>query len=90
MIQKEITQTADGVNIRLSGDIAKTKIEAMASNCNSGGTCSCECNNDLKDRIKQVNVSGTDGDVTLSLKGETLKADQVIEAMGECDMEKYL
>lgn len=89
-MKKEITQTADGVDIRLSGDIAKAKLEEMVSNCNSGDTCSCECNSDLKDHIKHVDVSGVDGDVTLSLKGDTLTANQVIEAMGECDMEKYL
>lgn len=90
MIQKEITQTTDGVDIRLSGDIAKAKLEEMASNCNSGGSCSCECNSDLKDHIKHVDVLGEDGDVILSLKGETLDASKVETAMAECDMEKHL
>lgn len=90
MIQKNVTQTAEGVEVHLSGNIDKAKLEAMASNCNSGGTCSCECNSDLKDHVKHVDVSGEDGNITLSLIGETLEASKVEAAMAEFDMEKHL
>ena|GEM_PF-4466618 len=90
MIEKNITQTAQGVDIRFVGDIQKSKLEAMASGCNEGGTCSCECNSDMKNQIKSVEVSGNDGDVTISLTGENLEVAKIALAMQECDLEKHL
>jgi len=91
MIRKQITQTADGVDIRFSGAIEKARLETMASGCNGGGAaCSCECGSGLKEQIERVEVLGTDGDVTLSLKGQGLDALRVGDAMDACDMERFL
>lgn len=90
MIKKNITQTPQGVDIRFVGDIQKSTLETMASGCNEGGTCSCECNSDIKNRVKHVEVSGSDGNVTLSLTGDNLEASMIAEAMQECDLERHL
>lgn len=84
MVYKDISSTQDGVIVRMQGDIQKEQFDLMASECNSG-SCSCECNSGLKDKISSVEVFGSDGDVSLHLKGENIDKEMVSNAMENCN-----
>jgi len=86
MIEKTFAKTPSGVAVRLTGDVGKAAVEAMASQC-STGTCECQCGSGLKEQVKAVTVSGRDGDVTVSLEGEGLEPDALSAAMKDCPVE---
>ncbi len=70
-MKKEVTQLKSGVSIKFSGAVQKESIVKMVQNCKTG---TCECmSDDTKKKIKDMQVSGDDGDVLLELSGEVAK-----------------
>jgi len=70
-MKKNVFKTADGVKITFTGAVGKQNIVKMVENCQTG---QCECMSDeTKAKIKGMDVSGFDGDVSLDLSGEVSK-----------------
>jgi hypothetical protein len=70
-MNKNVFETADGVKISFTGAVEKRNIVQMVENCQTG---QCECmSDDTKAKIKGMDVSGADGDVSLDLSGEVSK-----------------
>jgi nicotinate-nucleotide pyrophosphorylase len=70
-MKKEVTQLRSGVSIKFSGAVQKESIVKMVQNCKTGA---CECmSDDTKKKIKDMQVSGDDGEVLLELSGEVKK-----------------
>ncbi len=71
MIKKEVTKLNSGVKINFTGVVEKQNIIKMVENCATGG---CECMNDeTKAKVKDMKVTGKDGDVKLELSGDVSK-----------------
>ncbi len=72
-IKKDVSKTNSGVNIKFSGAVKKESVVKMVQNCKTG---TCECmSNDTKKKIKDMQVSGEDGEVLLELSGEVEKSE---------------
>ncbi len=70
-MKKDVTKTDSGVKINFTGVVKKQQIIKMVENCSSG---ECECMSDeTKKKITNMQVEGTDGDVSLNLSGEVSK-----------------
>lgn len=70
-IKKDVSKTNSGVNIKFSGAVKKESVVKMVQNCKTG---TCECmSDDTKKKIKDMQVSGEDGEVLLELSGEIAK-----------------
>ena len=77
-IKKEVTKSNNGVNINFKGFVTKDKIESMVNNCKSG---KCDCMSDeTKQKITDMQVSGNDGDVKLTLSGD-INEDEIKKAL---------
>ncbi len=85
-MKKHFTQSQQGVEVRLEGEVSKASLEKMAQECNSGA-CSCACDTTLKEQVRRVEVEGEDGNVTLMIQGDNLDAGLVAKAMESCDFE---
>jgi len=67
-MQKDVRKTNTGVKIAFTGVVQKQNIVKMVENCATGA---CECMSDeTKEKITNMQVSGEDGDVSLSLTGD--------------------
>ena len=67
-MQNKVFKTGDGVKINFLGGVQKQNIVTMVENCSTG---KCECmSDDTKAKIKDMKVSGKDGDVALDLQGD--------------------
>ena len=70
-MQKKVNLVQNGVNISFSGDVKKMNIVKMVENCSTG---QCECMSDeTKEKVKDMQVSGEDGNVSLTLSGDISK-----------------
>lgn len=70
-MQRDVNKTEDGVKIRFFGEVKKENILSMVKNCQEGG---CECMSDAtKQKIKNIEIDGEDGNVSLTLSGEIAK-----------------
>ena len=70
-MQKSVKATGFGVNISFKGEVKKQNIVSMVENCSTGA---CECMSDeTKAKITNMQVSGDDGSVELSLSGDLSK-----------------
>jgi len=70
-MNKNVFKTGEGVKISFTGGVEKQNIIKMVENCQTG---SCECMTDeTKMKIKNMEVSGQDGDVNLDLTGDVTK-----------------
>jgi NAD(P)H-nitrite reductase large subunit len=70
-MNKHVFKTDQGVKISFTGAVEKQNIVKMVENCATG---QCECMSDeTKAKIKNMEVSGKDGDVALELSGEVSK-----------------
>lgn len=70
-MNKNVSLTDKGVKINFTGVVQKQNIVKMVENCATG---QCECMSDeTKAKIKNMDVSGQDGDVTLNLSGDISK-----------------
>lgn len=82
-IKKELTKLQNGIKIKFSGAIKKENIVKMVQNCETG---SCECMSDeSKNKIKDMQVSGSDGEVTLELSGDIQK-EEIEKALAKSKM----
>ena len=67
-MNKNVFKTGEGVKISFTGAVEKQNIITMVENCKTG---SCECMTDeTKQKIKNMEVSGKDGEVSLDLTGD--------------------
>lgn len=79
-MQKKVNSLKNGVNISFIGAVKKENIVTMVQNCQSG---KCECMSDeTKKKINNIEVSGNDGDVNLTLSGAILK-EEIEEALAK-------
>ena len=70
-MNKNINATTSGIKISFTGEVKKQNIVSMVENCSTG---KCDCmSDDTKQKIKNMEVSGEDGDVSLELTGEISK-----------------
>ena len=68
MIEKKVTKLSNGVKINFTGVVQKQNIIKMVENCATGN---CECMSDeTKAKVKDMKVTGNDGDVKLELSGD--------------------
>lgn len=67
-MEKRVFKTQKGVKINFLGAVEKHNVITMIENCASG---QCECMSDTtKSKIKDMQVSGIDGNVILDLEGD--------------------
>jgi hypothetical protein len=79
-MNKFVNKIDSGVKISFSGEVKKQNIVTMVENCATG---KCECmSDDTKAKIKDMQVSGVDGDVNLELTGE-ISTKEIEEAMAK-------
>ena len=79
MINKNVFKTGAGVKVAFSGAITKESVVKMVENCATG---QCECMSDeSKEKIKEMKVSGSDGDVAIDLIGEGLTYEEIVAAV---------
>jgi len=79
-MKKSLLKTENGVTINFVGTVAKQNIVKMVQNCSSGA---CECMSEgTKAKIKNMQVAGNDGDVTLALEGDLCIA-EIEEALAK-------
>jgi len=72
-MEKKVFKTGNGVKINFLGGVQKQNIVTMVENCATG---QCECmSDDTKAKIKDMKVSGSDGDVALELEGDVSVAE---------------
>ena len=70
-MNKNVSQTSQGVKISFTGIVQKKNVIKMVENCATG---QCECMSDeTKQRIKNMTVTGKDGQVELDLVGDIAK-----------------
>lgn len=70
-MDKNVSQTNQGIKINFTGAVEKQNIVKMVENCATG---QCECMSDeTKKKIKNMEVTGKDGDVALDLSGDVSK-----------------
>lgn len=70
-MDKNVSQTNQGIKINFTGAVEKQNIVKMVENCATG---QCECMSDeTKKKITNMEVRGKDGDVALDLSGDVSK-----------------
>ncbi|MEA2092193.1 MAG: hypothetical protein U9O83_07505 [Campylobacterota bacterium] len=68
MKKADVTAQSNGVKITFSGAVAKQNVVEMVERCQTG---KCDCMSDeSKEKIKDMSISGEDGNVELSIKGD--------------------
>jgi len=79
-MNKFVNKIDNGVKISFTGAVKKQNIVSMIENCSSG---KCECMSDeTKSKIKNMSVSGRDGDVELKLDGD-ISTQEIEEALAK-------
>jgi hypothetical protein len=78
----KITDTQTGVDIHIKGDVKKENIEQLTNSCSTG---ECSCSPTMFNQISAIDTFGKDGNMTISLKSDTLNANEVSSCMSECD-----
>ena len=77
-MEKKVLKTGEGVKINFFGKVQKQNIVTMVENCSTG---QCECmSDDTKAKIKDMKVTGEDGDVALDLSGD-ISVDEIQAAL---------
>ncbi len=68
MKKADVTAQHNGVKITFSGAVAKQNVVEMVERCQTG---KCDCMSDeSKEKIKDMSISGEDGNVELSIEGD--------------------
>jgi hypothetical protein len=80
----KITNTDEGVAIEVTGDVKKDNVEQLTQSCSEGV---CDCSPEMLEQISAIETSGKDGAMKISLKSDTLNADDVTSCMSGCDCE---
>ena len=79
-MKKQVNKVESGVKISFMGEVKKQNIVTMVQNCSTG---QCECMSDTtKAKIKDMQVSGEDGAVELSLSGD-ISTQEIEEALAK-------
>ena len=79
-MKKSVILTDNGVGIKFNGVVEKKSIIKMVENCSTG---KCDCMSEkTKNKIKQMEVKGVDGDVSLLLSGDISK-EEIQEALSK-------
>lgn len=79
-MEKKVTKIDTGVKINFSGAVEKQNIVTMVQNCSSG---QCDCMSDeTKVKVKDMQVSGEDGNVELQLSGD-VSAEEIEAALAK-------
>jgi len=79
-MKKSVSIINNGVKIAFSGGVQKDNIITMVNNCSTGR---CECMSDeTKEKITDMQVDGSDGDVSLTLTGDITRA-EIEEALAK-------
>ncbi len=79
-MDKSVKKIDDGVKISFMGEVKKQNIVTMVQNCSTG---QCECMSDAtKAKIQDMQVSGEDGAVELSLSGD-ISTQEIEEALAK-------
>ncbi len=79
-MKKSISLVNNGVKIAFSGSVQKQNIIKMVDNCSRG---KCECMSDeTKQKITNMQVEGSDGDVSLTLTGD-ISQSEIEEALAK-------
>jgi len=83
-MDKKIISSKDGVKVFFSGDdVKKSSIINMVDNCQQN---KCDCmSDDMKSNIKDMRITGVDGDVSLEIVGD-IKIDDISKAMEKSKM----
>ena len=68
MKKAEVTKQLTGIKVAFSGDIEKQNVVSMVQRC-QGGQCDC-MSDEAKKKIEGLEVSGEDGNVSLTIKGD--------------------
>jgi hypothetical protein len=77
-----LEQKENGVDINVTGEVERQKVDAMLEQCNAGA-CSC-CGPEFIEQLDGIGVEGQDGDVTIHVRGSVSK-DVIAEKMSMCD-----
>lgn len=68
MKKADVSIQKDGVKITFTGAVQKQNVVEMVERCQTG---KCDCMSDeSKKKIEAMEISGKDGDVELSIKGD--------------------
>ena len=79
-MEKKVFKTTEGVKINFLGAVEKQNIVTMVQNCATG---QCECMSDAtKEKIKDMRVEGSDGNVELNLEGD-VSVQEIEEALAK-------
>jgi len=79
-VKRDVFSTNNGVKINFTQGSKKQHIVSMIENCSTG---KCECmSNETKKKIKNMDVSGEDGNVTLNLNGN-ITEDEIKNALSK-------
>ena len=82
-----VTNFSNGVNIAFSSAVKKQNIVKMVQNCQTG---QCDCmSQESKEKIKDMKVSGEDGEVALDLIGN-ISQKEVEDALAKSELIKAL
>ena len=85
MKKADVTAQHNGVKITFSGAIQKQNVVEMVERCQTG---KCDCMSDeSKKKIKDMSISGEDGNVELNIKGD-LDAQEIQEAVSKSPLVK--
>jgi hypothetical protein len=68
MLTRNVVKTGEGIKISFGGSVKKEKIVKMVENC-ATGQCAC-MSDESKAKLKDMKVTGTDGEVALDLVGD--------------------
>jgi len=80
MKKATVQQQFNGVKVTFSGEVAKQNVVSMVERCQTG---QCDCMSDeSKKKLEGLEVSGTDGNVELSIKGD-ITAEEIQEAVSK-------
>ena len=78
----KVIESDKGIDIHINGNVKLQDIESMAQNCTNGG---CDCSPEMLASINDIQVNGTDGEVHITLKGNSLNNKEVQNCMDKCD-----
>jgi len=85
MKKANVTALNNGVKITFSGAVQKQNVVEMVERCQTG---KCDCMDDeSKQKIEGMEISGVDGDVELSIKGD-LNVEDIREAVSKSPLIK--
>jgi len=68
MKKAEVTKHLSGIKVAFSGSVEKQNVVSMVQRC-QGGQCDC-MSDESKKKIEGLEVSGEDGNVSLTIKGD--------------------